>query len=155
MYAESADDEAETAVSDLTDDDNTMATEEILDELEHWRLDVIYDETDAVLATLGLSEDEENAMFEKLKMYRYVRGIEELKTGGHLRYISRSDKWLVPRSTIFCRVNEKTADGCTWLVCKNYGFGARHFQICMEKYLVFQKFTPDQLILINTMELLE
>lgn len=141
-------------ISDLTE---SIATEEILFELEHWTLDKIYQQTARALQELPLSTDEQRIFFEKLKHYRFVSSVDELIAGAHIRYISLKHPdtvHLSPKSAIYCKPNEKTTMDCNWMICKNY-YSYRHFQLCFEEHLVFQKFTKDQIMLIESAELLE
>jgi len=37
-------------------------------------------------------------------------------------------------------------------VCKNFGFPSRHFQISMDKNLIFQKLTDQELVLLSALD---
>lgn len=137
---------------------------ELYVELKKWSLDAIYNMTSRVLKEMDLSVDKQTLIFNKLKYYRFINGAEELINGSHICYMSLGNieeqmhdhKETIIKSSIFCKINDNNAknDGRNWLICKNYGFKVRHFQICFEDNLVFQKFNKDELLMIESAELL-
>jgi hypothetical protein len=50
---------------------------------------------------------------------------------------------------LFCEM--KIKDEGVFCVCKNFGFPARHFQIAMDKNLIFQKLTEPELVLLSAL----
>jgi hypothetical protein len=44
-----------------------------------------------------------------------------------------------------------TNDG-VFCVCKNFGFAVRHFQISMDKNLIFSKLTDQELVLLAALD---
>ena len=77
----------------------------------------------------------------KLKDYKYVDEMNELKYGTFLRWIPIEDPTNIylTKGALFCEM--KITDDGVFCVCKNFGFPARHFQISMDKNLIFQRLT--------------
>jgi hypothetical protein len=46
----------------------------------------------------------------------------------------------------------KITDDGVFCVCKNFGFPSRHFQIAMDKNLIFQKLTEQEMILLSALD---
>jgi len=132
--------------------DNDDETVDTLDMLKDWTLDVIYAETRDVLkrAHVVASAD----LMERLQYYRVVDHPEKLVPGAHLCYIKK-DNLMHLHVGIFCKINHRVGLCGTWLVCKNYSSGRPiYYQICYDSYVIFQRFTRDQQILIESAELL-
>ena len=43
-------------------------------------------------------------------------------------------------------------DNGVFCVCKNYGFKSRHFNISMDKNLIFQRLTDQELVLLSALD---
>lgn len=133
------------------DDNSTVDT---LDILKDWTLDAIYAETADALKALHLVPSVR--LMERLQYYRLVDHPDKLERGAHICYFKR-DNLAHIHSGIFCKRNDRVTDKCgTWLVCKNYGNQGRpvFYQICFDAYVIFQRFTADQEVLIKSAELL-
>lgn len=102
-----------------------------------------------VLKELHLSKQETNDILRKLKEYKYVDEMDELKYGTYLRWIP-IDKIHLTQGAIFC--NLKITDDGIFMVCKNHGFTRRHFQIKMDECLIFQKLTSQELVLLSALD---
>jgi len=105
-----------------------------------------------VLKELHLSRDETIELFKKLIGYRYVDEIQDLKYGTYLRWIPLTNPNLIKlsRGAIFCELKiEQTGLS---LVCKNYGFNCKHFQIKLDECLVFQKLTDQEKVLLSALD---
>ena len=46
----------------------------------------------------------------------------------------------------------KITDDGVFCVCKNFGFPARHFQISMDKNLIFQRLTDQEQVLLSALD---
>ena len=46
----------------------------------------------------------------------------------------------------------KITDDGVFLVCKNYGYNSKHFQIQMDTNLIFQKLTTQEQILLSALD---
>ena len=105
-----------------------------------------------VLKELHLSNADTLELFEKLKSYKYVDEMNELKYGAYIRWIPIEDPTNISLSkgALFCEM-KITNDG-VFCICKNFGFTTRHFQISMDKTLIFQKLTDQELVLLSALD---
>lgn len=105
-----------------------------------------------ILKELHLSKQETLDIYNKLKDYKYVDEINDLKYGTFLRWIPIEDPTNIylTKGALFCEM--KITDDGTFCVCKNFGFPARHFQISMDKNLIFQKLTDQELVLLAALD---
>ena len=93
-----------------------------------------------ILKELELPKKETVDIFNKLKDYKYVDEMNDLKYGTFIRWIpiENPDNIHLTKGALFCEM--KITDDGVFCVCKNLGYSARHFQISMDKNLIFQKF---------------
>ena len=105
-----------------------------------------------ILKELHLTKKETIDMYNKLKDYKYVDEMNDLKYGTYVRWIPIEDPTNIylTKGSIFCEM--KITDEGTFCVCKNYGFPSRHFQISMDKNLIFQKLTEQELVLLSALD---
>jgi len=105
-----------------------------------------------ILKELNLSKKETLELYNKLKGYKYVDEMDELKYGTYLRWIpiSNPEKIELSKGAIFCEI--KITDNGVNLTCKNHGFPPRHFQIKMDENLLFQKLTDQELVLLSALD---
>ena len=105
-----------------------------------------------VLKELHLSTSDTLELFEKLKSYKYVDEMNELKYGAYIRWIPIEDPTNISLSkgALFCEM--KITDDGVFCICKNFGFSMRHFQISMDKTLIFQKLTDQELVLLSALD---
>ena len=104
-----------------------------------------------VLKELHLPKQETMAILQKLKEYKYVDEMDELKYGTYLRWIPiDTEKIHLTQGAIFCNLNIK--DDGVFIVCKNHGYTKRHFQIKMDECLIFQKLTNQELVLLSALD---
>ena len=105
-----------------------------------------------VLKELQLSKQDTLDLFKKLKDYKYVDEMNELKYGAYIRWIAIEDpnNIYLTKGALFCEM--KITDEGVYCVCKNYGFTSRHFQISMDKNLIFQKLTDQELVLLSALD---
>jgi hypothetical protein len=103
-----------------------------------------------ILKELHLSRKETLDMMSKLKTYKYVDEMNDLKYGTYIRWIpiSNPDDIELKKGAIFCEM--KITDDGVFLVCK--GFGNRHFQIKMDENLVFQRLTDQEQVLLSALD---
>jgi hypothetical protein len=97
-----------------------------------------------ILKELGFSKEVTREYFEKLKDYKYVDEMNELKYGTYIRWIPLADphNTSLAKGATFCEY--KITDNGVFVVCKNF-FG-KHFQLKMEDNLIFQKLTQQELV---------
>ena len=105
-----------------------------------------------ILNELQLSEKETLSLLNKLKDYKYVDEINDLKYGTYVRWIPIEDpnNIYLTQGAIFCEI--KIREEGVFCVCKNFGFNSRHFQIHMDKNLIFQKLTDQELVLLSALD---
>jgi hypothetical protein len=105
-----------------------------------------------VLKELHLSKADTLELFEKLKAYKYVDEMNELKYGACIRWIPIDDpeNIVLSKGALFCEM--KITDDGVFCICKNFGFSTRHFQISMDKTLIFQKLTDQELVLLSALD---
>lgn len=105
-----------------------------------------------ILKELHLSKEETLSLFKKIKDYKYVDEMNELKYGTHIRWIPLEDPSSIKLKSgaIFCEMKIKE-DG-VYCLCKNYGFNLRYFQLSFDKNLIFQKLTNQELVLLSALD---
>jgi hypothetical protein len=105
-----------------------------------------------ILNELKLSRKHTLEILNKLKNYKYVDEMNELKYGTYLRWIPIDDpeEIYLTKGALFCEM--KITDHGVFMVCKNLGFSTRHFQISMDKNLIFQKLTQQELVLLSALD---
>ena len=105
-----------------------------------------------ILNELKLSRKYTLEILNKLKNYKYVDEMNELKYGTYLRWIPIDDPEEIhlTKGALFCEM--KITDNGVFMVCKNLGFSTRHFQISMDKNLIFQKLTQQELVLLSALD---
>jgi hypothetical protein len=103
-----------------------------------------------IIKELHLSNKETLNMMNKLKCYKYVDEMNDLKYGTYVRWVPLSDPHEIElkKGAIFCEM--KITDDGVFLVCK--GFGNKHFQIKMDENLVFQKLTDQEQVLLSALD---
>ena len=105
-----------------------------------------------VLKELQLDRTETLIILKKLKEYKYVDEMNDLKYGTYLRWIPLNDPENIhlTKGAVFCELN--ITDNGVFIVCKNLGYSTRHFQIKMDECLVFQKLTQQELVLLSALD---
>jgi len=105
-----------------------------------------------VLKELHLNRNETYEILNKLKDYKYVDEMNELKYGTYLRWVPLDNPEMIQltKGAIFCEV--KITDEGVFLICKNFGFSNKHFRIKLDECLVFQKLTQQELIILAALD---
>lgn len=105
-----------------------------------------------ILKELQLSNEETYQLYDKLKDYKYVDGMDELKYGTYIRWIPIDDveRIELKRGALFCEM--KITDDGVYCICKNMGYSTKHFRISMDKNLIFQKLTTQELVLLSALD---
>ena len=105
-----------------------------------------------ILKELHLPKNDTLDIFQKLKHYKYVDEMNDLKYGTYIRWIPIEDpnNIYLTKGALFCEM--KITDNGIFCVCKNMGFKSRHFQISMDKNLIFQKLTGQELVLLSALD---
>jgi sulfite reductase beta subunit-like hemoprotein len=120
--------------------------------LLNFTTDKIRDMNFKILKELHLTKKETIDIYNKLKDYKYVDEMNELKYGTFIRWIPIEDPTNVylTKGALFCEM--KITDEGVFIICKNFGFPARHFRISMDKNLIFQKLTDQELVLLSALD---
>jgi hypothetical protein len=105
-----------------------------------------------ILKELHLSKQETIDMYNKLKDYKYVDEMNDLKYGTYVRWIPIDDSTNIhlTKGALFCEM--KITDNGVFCICKNMGYSKRHFRISMDKNLIFQKLTEQELVLLSALD---
>ena len=105
-----------------------------------------------IIKELQLPRNETLDILKKLSDYKYVDEMSDLKYGTYIRWIPIEDPTSIylTKGALFCEM--KITDDGVFCVCKNYGFNCRHFQISMDKNLIFQRLTDQELVLLSALD---
>jgi hypothetical protein len=105
-----------------------------------------------IIKELHLPRKETIDIFNKLRDYKYVDEMNDLKYGTFIRWIPIEDPENIhlTKGAIFCEM--KITDDGVFCVCKNFGFPVRYFQISMDKNLIFQKLTEQEMVLLSALD---
>lgn len=108
-----------------------------------------------ILKELHLSNKDTLDILKKLNSYTYVDEMDDLKYGTYIRWVSLTNPsdLTLAKGAIFCEVT--ITDEGVQLICKNFGFGSKYFQIKLDENLVFQKLTSQELVLLSALDHLE
>ena len=128
----------------LDDDSNETLLNFTTDKIREMNLNIIKE--------LQLSRKDTLEIMNKLNEYKYVDEMNELKYGAYIRWIPIEDpkNIYLTKGALFCEM--KITDDGVFCVCKNYGFKSRHFQISMDKNLIFQKLTEQEQVLLSALD---
>jgi len=120
--------------------------------LMNFTTDKIYEMNWQILKELQLSKEDTTELFNKLKNYKYVDEMNELKYGAHIRWINIDNPSSIhlKQGAIFCEM--KIKDEGVYCVCKNYGYKIKYFQISFDKNLIFQKLTDQEMVLLSALD---
>lgn len=122
------------------------------EELLNFTTKKIRDMNFKILEELQLSKKDTLNMCNKLKDYKYIDEMNDLKYGTYLRWIPIEDpnNIYLTKGAVFCEMN--ITNNGVFCVCKNFGFSSKHFQISIDKNLIFQKLTDQELILLSALD---
>jgi hypothetical protein len=105
-----------------------------------------------IIKELQLNDLNTMKMMKKLKGYKYVDEMSDLKYGTYIRWIpiNNIDNIEIKTGAIFCET--KITDNGVFLICKNLGYMSKYFQIKLDECLVFQKLTEQELVLVSALD---
>ena len=89
----------------------------------------------------------------KLKGYRYVDEINDIKYGGFIRWIPITDPNYLPLHYCGMICDIKITDNGVIITCKN--FMHRHYTFKMDECLIFQKITSQEQLIIYALDHLD
>jgi len=106
-----------------------------------------------ILKELHLDKETFINYFKKLKGYKYVDELNDLKYGGFIRWIPITDPDNLPLNQcgIICDILIK--DDGIYIVCKN--FMHRHYRFKMDECLIFQKLSSQEMIILSALDHLD
>jgi hypothetical protein len=106
-----------------------------------------------ILKELMLDRDTIIEYLRKLKGYRYIDELSDLKYGSFIRWMPIIDptNLTLNQCGIICDI--KITDNGVIIVCKN--FLHRHYTFKMDEVLIFQKLTPQENVIISAIDYLE
>jgi len=128
----------------LDDDSNETLLNFTTDKIKEMNLNIIKE--------LQLPRKDTLDIMNKLRDYKYVDEMNELKYGAYIRWIPIEDPTNIhlTKGALFCEM--KITDNGLFCVCKNYGYNLRHFRLSMDKNLIFQKLTEQELVLLSALD---
>ena len=105
-----------------------------------------------IIKELHLPKDESLKILKKINGYKYVDEMSDLKYGTYIRWIPIENPKEIDlkKGALFCEM--KITDNGIFLVCKNFGYNSKCFRISMDKNLIFQKLTDQELILLSALD---
>ena len=89
----------------------------------------------------------------KLKGYKYVDELPDLKHGGFVRWIPITDPEYLPLNNCGIVCDIKIGDDAVFITCKN--FMHRHYNFKMDDVIIFQKLTNQELIILSALDHLD
>lgn len=128
----------------LDDDSNETLLNFTSDKIKEMNLNIIKE--------LQLPRKDTLDIMNKLRDYKYVDEMNELKYGAYIRWIPIEDPTNIhlTKGALFCEM--KITDDGVFCVCKNYGYTQRHFQLSIDKNLIFQRLTDQELVLLSALD---
>jgi hypothetical protein len=107
-----------------------------------------------ILKQLHLPEEETILMMEKLKEYRYIEELSEMKYGGFIRWINISDpdNLFLTTGAFFCEAKLIENEDEDRVVIRYKNFTGRIFQFRMERCLIFQKLNQQEQVLLAALD---
>jgi len=106
-----------------------------------------------ILQELALDKETTLGMLKKLKEYKYIDSLCELRNGAFLRWIplTNPEDIYLTNGAILCDI--KMTDNGTQLVCKT--FSKKHISLKMDENLIFQKLSGQELIILTALDHLD
>ncbi len=109
-----------------------------------------------ILKELPLPSNEILELLKKLKGYKYVDELDDLRHGSFLRWIQISDgveKFDLKKGGVLCdiRITNKGIQ----IVCKVYSYKPCHISFMMDECMIFQKLTDQENIILTALDSLE
>lgn len=103
-----------------------------------------------MLKKLHLSEKDNREIRKKLKMYRFVDELPDMKYGSYIRWINITDpnNLKLTNGGIVCEL--KVGINGVIAVCRNNV--NRYFQVNMTEALIFRKLTDQEMVLLSALD---
>ena len=144
LYLFKVDMDVQKLLKALDDDSNETLLNFTSDKIKEMNLNI--------LKELQLPKKDTSELMRKLNEYKYVDEMNDLKYGTYIRWIpiEDPDNIYLTQGALFCEM--KITDEGVFCVCKNYGFKSRYFRLSMDKNLIFQKMTDQELVLLSALD---
>ena len=109
--------------------------------------------THSMLSELELEDAVFKNYLTKLKQYRYIDELNDLKIGAFIRWIPLADPENIhlTQGGIICDI--KITDKGIALVCKN--FAHKHYHLNPDELMIFQKLSGQEQVLLAALDYLE
>lgn len=127
----------------LDDESNSYLFNLTNDKLEKMNMEII--------SQLDLPKNKRNIIVTKLQGYKFIDEMNDLKPGTYLRWISLIDDGKpvdLTKGGLYCET--KISDNGLQLCVKNIFH--RHFTLNFDDYLIFQKLTNQELVLLSALD---
>lgn len=106
-----------------------------------------------ILKELHLGREVTIDYLKKLKGYRYIDEMNDLKYGAFIRWIPITDPNYLPLHYCGMICDIKIMENGVFIVCKN--FMHRHYTFKMDECLIFQKLTDQERVLLSALDHLD
>lgn len=107
-----------------------------------------------IINELQLERNVALEIMKKIKGYKYVDELSDLKYGAYIRWIPIDDpnpiNIKITKGALFC--DTKIKEDGVYVICKNYGYSNKHFQIKLDENLIFQKLTDQEQVLLSALD---
>jgi len=108
-----------------------------------------------ILKELQFTHTDLSEYMRKLKQYRYVDNMNELKHGGYIRWIDiRNPTATLSLSGVAIFCDFKITDKGVSIVYTNF-FKKRKYEFLMEEAIIFQKLTHQEEVLLHIMDVMK
>jgi hypothetical protein len=113
-------------------------------------IDIINNEKNSIISNLVIDNEKKQQILEKLKFYKLIDELPELKYGSYIRWINIKNNYNVKLTNggILCDIKIKNSG--IILTCKNNI--NKIFELNMSNNIIFQKLTNQELILLSAIE---
>jgi hypothetical protein len=113
-------------------------------------IDKINNDKNVILSNIILDNEKKQQLLEKLKVYKLVDELPELKYGSYIRWINIKNNYNIKLTNggILCDIKIKNSG--IILTCKNNI--NKIFELNMSNNIIFQKLTNQELILLSAIE---
>jgi hypothetical protein len=106
-----------------------------------------------ILKELHLGKEVTMDYLKKLKDYRYIDEMQDLRYGAYIRWIPINDPTCLPLTYAGMICDIKITDSGVMIVCKN--FMHRHYTFKMDECLIFQKLSDQERVILSALDHLE
>ena len=120
------------------------------DEIENLNYDKIQEMNLKIINELHLSKKDAVSIAISLKDYLFIDELSDIKDGRFVKWINLEDPVKLKQGGIIC--GYEIGNEGVYLKCKN--FKNRFFSLSLEKNLVFQKLSNQEIIIINALKLI-